>query len=86
MEVAEFRKKMALIELIAVKYMWIYTSNDLQTFRVSYSDELSIWRIDIYLSKMTVCLLPKGAKPKYFKRQNLERIEDIFKNPYKYET
>lgn len=86
MDKSEFRRKIALIEPIAQKYNWIYLNNDLQTFRVSYTDELAIWRIDIYLSKMTVCLIPKGSKPMYYKRTDLEHLEKIFKNPYKYET
>lgn len=85
MERAEFKRKIALIEPIAAKYKWTYSGNDIKTFRISYADELSIWRIDIYLSKMTVCMLPKGGNPKYFKRQNLEKIEQIFRNPYRYE-
>ena len=85
MEKSEFKKKLGLIEKIAQKHKWTYVSNDLNTFRVSYKDELSIYRIDIYLSKMTVCLLPAGDKPVYFKRQNLEMIEAIFKQPHAYE-
>lgn len=85
MDKSEFKKKLGLIEKIAQKHRWTYVSNDLNTFRISYKDELSIYRIDIYLSKMTVCLSPAGDKPVYFKRQNFEMIEAIFKQPHAYE-
>ena len=86
MEKSEFKNKFNLIEKISIKYKWTYISSDLKTFRVSYKDEWSMYRIDIYLSKMTVCLLPAGDKPVYYKRQNLEMIEAIFKQPHAYET
>lgn len=86
MDKQEFSKKLGLIEKLATKHKWTYVSNDLKTFRISYKDELSIYRIDIYLTKMTVCLLPAGLSPVYYKRQNLEMLEAIFKNPAKYEN
>lgn len=85
MEKAEFQKKLAKINKIASKFKWTYVSNDMNNYRVSFKDELSIYRVDIYLSKMTVCLLPAGEKPVYFKRQNLEMLEGIFKQPHAYE-
>lgn len=82
---SEFQNKLAKVNNIANKYRWTYVSKDQKTFRISFKDELSIHRVDIYLSRMTVCLLPVGGKPVYLKRQNLEMIEGLFKNPFKYE-
>ena len=85
MEVKEFKKKMSLIQPIADKYKFLVVGNDPHTSRLTLKDELSIWRIDIYLTKMTVVFQPAGGKIKYYKRFNLEKIEDLLKNPYKYE-
>lgn len=85
MTTEEFKKKSKLIGEIAKKYDWRSHSEDSATYRVSYKDELSIYRIDIYLSRMTVCLLPVGDKGSFFKRQNLKMIEAIFKDPHEFE-
>jgi hypothetical protein len=82
MEKKDFTNKKKLIDTIASKYKWTSISNDSNTGRLSYNDELSVYRVDIYTSKMTVCILPSGDKPIYRKRQNLEMIDTIFKNPY----
>ena len=80
----EFNKKKKEIDLIATEFNWIAISNDPECGRLSYSDELSIYRIDIYTSKMTVCILPKGSKAIYKKRLPYQKIKKIFQNPYKY--
>lgn len=74
-----------MVEKIALKHNWRMHSTDSKTYRVSYKDELSIYRVDVYLSKMTVCLLPVGDNGIYFKRQNLELIEAILKSPHEFE-
>lgn len=79
----DFKNKLKLISEISSRYKWELVSTDINCGRISFSDELSIFRIDIYTSKMTVCFLPKGAKPVFFKRQSLQMIENIFKNPFK---
>jgi hypothetical protein len=84
MAITDFISKKKLIDPIAGKYKWTSISFDSSTGRLSYKDELSVYRIDIYTSKMTVCILPAGDKPIYKKRQNLEMIESVFKNPYQY--
>lgn len=81
----EFKEKLKKVEKLAKKYNWRYDSQDSSTYRVSFKDELSIYRIDIYLSKMTVGLLPVGDKPIFYKRQNLEMIEMILKHPHEFE-
>lgn len=81
MDLKEYRNKMNLILSLAKKCRWETHSTDSNTFRISLKDELSIYRIDIYLSKMTICFLPTGEKPKYFKRQNLKMIENIMLHP-----
>ena len=44
MDKSEFKKKSKLIEEIALKHNWRYDSTDSNTYRVSYKDELSIYR------------------------------------------
>ena len=44
MEKAEFQKKLAKINKIASKFKWTYVSNDMNNYRVSFKDELSIYR------------------------------------------
>jgi hypothetical protein len=82
MDITDFKTKKKLIDSVASKYNWNNISNDSNCGRLSYMDELSVYRIDIYTSKMTVCILPAGDKPIYKKRQNIEMIEKVFKNPY----
>jgi hypothetical protein len=83
MNTKDFKTKLKLITDISRKYEWHLVSTDVNSGRISFTDELSIFRIDIYTSKMTVCFLPKGDKPKFFKRQSLQMIDNIFKNPFK---
>lgn len=85
MDIKDFRRKKKLVEEVAKKHCWLYYSTDSKTYRISFKDNLSIYRIDIYLSKMTVVLLPSGDTPTYHKRQNIEMIDAIMKEPYKFE-
>lgn len=86
MQKSEFKNKIGQISNIAVKYKWSYVSSDFKTFRLSFKDNYSLYRLDIYLSKMTVCLIPVGGKPVYLKHQDLVMLEDIFEDPLKYEV
>lgn len=78
------QKKKELISL-AKKYNWRLDSEDKNNGRISFKDELSIYRMDIYLSKMTVGLLPIGDKPIWFKRRNMKMIEEMLSQPSKFE-
>ena len=84
MDISDFRNKKQRIDKFATVYLWSALPHDEANGRISYVDELSVYRIDIYTSRMTVCILPKGGKPTYKKRQSYEMIELIFKNPFKY--
>ena len=79
----DFRNKLKLIKEIAAKYKWNLVRTDIDFGRISLTDELSIFNIDIYTTKMTVCFFPKGEKPKFLKRQSIDMIESILKNPFK---
>ena len=79
---ADFLQKKLAIDKIAVGYNYSSKGNDLKSGRVSYSDETSMVRIDVYLSKNTVSILSKGDEPRHLKNQTQTQIENIFKNPY----
>lgn len=80
----DFKQKKQRIDKIAASYSWSSLPSDESNGRISYIDELNVYRIDIYTSKMTVCILPKGDKPTYMKRQNFDMIDNILKNPFVY--
>ncbi|HAH24922.1 MAG TPA: hypothetical protein DCL77_14410 [Prolixibacteraceae bacterium] len=84
MDKEDYRKKKLEIDTIAARYMWSVVSNDEKSGRLSYQDELSVYKVDVFTSKMTVCILPKGGQPVYLKRQNMVMVDKVLKNPYKY--
>ena len=79
MNLQEFNEKIEAIKSIAKKYDYIFVSTDTHVGRVSFRNRISTFRIDIYTTKMTVCILPKGDNPEYHKNQSFESIEKIFK-------
>lgn len=79
----DFKHKLKLIKEFAAKYKWNLVRTDIDFGRISLTDELSIFNIDIYTTKMTVCFFPKGEKPTFLKRQSIDMIESILKNPFK---
>jgi len=84
MDINDFKEKKKLIDKLATKYDWQSAPCDSSVGRISYNDEFNIYRIDIYTSKMTVCILPKGTNPVYKKKQNIQMIGEIFRNPFIY--
>lgn len=82
MNKTDFNKQVVQIKQIADKYLWRFESKDVSTSRVSFIDEFKIYRIDLYLSKMTICLICKGEKTIYLKKQTTSQIEKVFKQPY----
>lgn len=77
MNIETFKSDVETIKSIAKKYDWIFVSVDNQVGRVSFRDRIQLLRIDIYTTKMTVCILPKGGIPQYRKNQTIEEIEAI---------
>lgn len=82
MDATDFKNKLEQLTAISKKHGWQILSTDAKCGRVSFKDDLSIFRVDIYTSKMTVCLLPSGDKPVYLKRQNFDTISKLLANPY----
>lgn len=80
----QFKQKRNELLEIAAKYKWTYYNSDENNYRVSFVDELLIYRVDIYVSKMTVCFIQAGYKNVYLKHQSLEMIKTIFQHPYIY--
>jgi hypothetical protein len=75
------------VEELADKYKWSFVGGDRNTYKVSYIDSMGIYRADVYLSTLSVGLLPIGAglEMKWFKKIDYKKIEDILKSPTKYE-
>lgn len=84
MNKADYIEKRKQLSQLAIRYMWNAAGTDENCGRVSFTDDLAVYRIDIYTSKMTVCILPQKGKPTFLKRQSIAQIEEIMKNPYKY--
>lgn len=82
MDKIEFQTKKAEVESFATKYNWSFSNMNFENKRVSYEDETSYCRIDIFLSKMTIMITKKGHKPVVLKKQSMKQLEDIFRNPY----
>lgn len=80
----DFKHKLKLIKEFAAKYKWNLIRTDIDFARISLCDELSIFKVDIYTSKMTVCIFPKGEKPTFLKRQTMDMIETILKSPFQF--
>jgi len=81
------KKNKEAFELLADKYNWIYHSEDKNTYKVSFVDELVGYRIDIYLSTLSIGLLSLiTSDTAWFKRSNLGFLEEILKFPAKYEN
>ncbi len=82
MDATDFESKGLELLVFAEQFKWICVSSDGHSCRVSFVDETRMIRVDIYTSKMTVCMVRKGEKPRYFKNQTLDQIKQLFKNPY----
>jgi len=81
------KKNREAFEFLADKYRWTYHSEDKNTYKVSFVDELGRYRIDIYLSTLSIGLLSLITSDiTWFKRSNLNFLEEILKFPTKYET
>jgi len=80
-------KNKELVTKLAVKYNWVFHSEDFINYRYSIVDYHGIYRINIYLSTMTVGLLPIGVREYDFWYKNLSfaAIEDMFNNPSRYD-
>lgn len=83
---AEFKRKLQILEAIAASYKWAYVSNDFNTGRVTFKDQYSVYRMDVYTTKMTVCLMVPGNASVYLKKQTLESITNVFCSPHDYES
>ena len=83
MDKIEFQTKKAEVENLATKYNWRFSNMHFENKRVSFEDETSYCRVDIFLSKMTIMITKKGQKPEVLKNQSMKQLEDNFKNPYK---
>ncbi len=81
------RRNRIAVEKIAHKSNCYYDSYDDNSYRLSFKDELGVYRIDIYLSTMTVGLIPimNEDNSKWFKRKTLGFVEEIMSNPVKFE-
>ena len=81
-----FKNRFKQLDNLAKKYKWIYVSVCNKTFRATYKDDMSIFRVDVYLSKMTICLHRTGEDPIYFRKKNFKTVENILKNPFQLKT
>lgn len=80
---AEINKKFVDLRKVGERNKWLVCKVDYKQGLISFKDELSIYRIDIWVSKMSVGFLAVGEPMKYFKRQNYEAIELMMKEPEK---
>lgn len=65
MQVRTFLKTRTQITNFAKPLGWGYQSQDPNTGRLSLKTDDGVYKVDIYLTKMTVCLIPVGGKPAY---------------------
>ncbi|MDD3037925.1 hypothetical protein [Bacteroides sp.] len=72
--------------LMAGKFHLQYLGCDCNCFRVSFEDSDLGFRMDLYLSKMTLCIHSSNkANPiKYFKNQTWWQVESVMKTYYNY--
>lgn len=75
------------VKELAEKYGWAYANGDKNTYKVCYIDRMGIYRADIYLSTLTIGLLPieTGQDMIWFKKIGYDKLEEILKEPIKYE-
>lgn len=76
------------INVLARKYNWKFCSQDLITHRISFIDELKIYRMDVFVTTFTIGLLPLGLGTfsKWYRRKDITFLEEMFKHPTVYET
>jgi hypothetical protein len=74
------------IDLIARRTLSIFDFYDGNTYMVSYLDPRGEYRINIYLSTLTVGLQRENReRVDYFRRKNLGFIERLMSDPGKYD-
>lgn len=76
------------VDLIADKCYCTFDSYDKNSYRYSFKDELCVYRIDVYLSTLTVGIIPlvPEVDPIFLKKQSFNDIEEIMSNPAKFEV
>lgn len=78
----QYTERKKAIDTLAAKYGWQKTGDDSATGRLSYTDDVRAFRIDLYSTRLTICIVAATYKPVYLKNLSLQGVERIFKNPY----
>lgn len=79
---SQFKKKADNVKDLAEVEGWLFVGEDKNNYRVSF--ERRRYRVDIYLGKMTICIIPKGGKSVFLKGSNLGVFAGVLKRPVAY--
>lgn len=82
MNIADFKEKIKKLTALANTHGWNLLSTDSNTGRITLKEEMTSMKMDIYTSKMTVCLQQAGEKTVYLKKQTFEMIDKLLSNPF----
>ena len=80
------RRNKLVIDKIAFSFNYNFHSYHSDSYRYSLTDELNKFRVDIYLSTLTIGIMSvnNGDNCKYYKRKDLAFIEGIMATPENY--
>ncbi len=73
------RKKLSKI---AEQYNWFELRAEPDQGKLTFSEELGAYIMEVWCSKMTVAIKPKNRDKIYLYNQDVDKIEALFKNPY----
>lgn len=78
----KFNEAYKILGDLVKKHRWIQLSSDPKVGCFSMEDPMSVVRLDIYVTKMTVCFMSKECKTKYYKKMTTDKIEQIMLAAY----
>ena len=84
--VEQFNEDLLRIRQMAENSKVDYIGYDKNSFKVSFKDDILGLKIEVYLSKMTICINSKckSNNMQYLKNQSWEQINSIMKSLYNY--